>query len=41
MLVVWILTWILQSVGVAEAVTLWNWFGDHVLATILLILFLG
>lgn len=41
MLLVWVLTWILQSQGVADAITLWHWFGAHELATILLILFLG
>lgn len=41
MLIIWVLTWILQTLNIPEAVQLWHWFGDHVLATILLILFLG
>jgi hypothetical protein len=41
MVVVWILTYILQSQGVADAVTLWHWFGQHELLTILLLIFLG
>jgi hypothetical protein len=41
MFLVWVLTWILQSLNVPDAVTLWHWFGAHELLTILLILFLG
>lgn len=41
MLLVWVLTWILQGQGVTDAIALWHWFGNHELATILLILFLG
>lgn len=41
MLVVWVVTAILQSMDVPVAVQLWDWFGRHVLLTILLILFLA
>lgn len=41
MLLVYILTWILQGQGVADAVTLWHWFGQHELLTILMLIFLA
>jgi hypothetical protein len=41
MLLVWILTWILQSLAFEPAVMLWHWFGDNVLLTILMLLFLA
>ena len=39
MLLVWVLTLILSSCGYEPAVLLATWFGEHVLGTILLILF--
>lgn len=39
MLLIWILTGILHACGFPAAVLLWHWFGAHVLATVLLILF--
>jgi hypothetical protein len=41
MILVWILTDILQSQHVDWAVQLWHWFGDNVLLTILMLLFLA
>lgn len=41
MLVVWVLTWILEGLGNPTAISLWHWFGQHVILTILMILFLG
>jgi len=41
MVLVLILTWILKGLGVHDAVLLWHWFGSHVLATVLMVLFLA
>jgi hypothetical protein len=41
MILVWILTDILQSTGWEPAIGLWHWFGDNVLLTVLLLIFLG
>ncbi len=41
MFLVWVLTWILQQCHVDVAVQLWHWFGEHVLLTVLMILFLA
>lgn len=41
MVLVWILTAILQSQHVDIAVQLWHWFGQHVILTILMLLFLA
>lgn len=39
MLLVWILTGILDSLHFEPAVQLWHWFGENVLATVLLLIF--
>lgn len=41
MFLIWILTAILQSAGVSDAILLWHWFGQHVFLTVLMIIFLG
>ncbi len=41
MIVVWILTAIMQSLHWLPAVELWHWFGEHVIITILMIVFLA
>lgn len=41
MLLVWILTYILQSLGVHDALLLWHWYGQHPVLTVLMILFLA
>lgn len=41
MLLVWVLTAILQSIGLPLAVSLWAWFGLHPFVTIFLILILA
>jgi hypothetical protein len=40
MLIIWLLTCILANSGVPIAMTLWNWFGLHPFATILMIILL-
>lgn len=39
MIIVWILTDILQSIGVEPAIQLWHWFGDNWFLTLLLLIF--
>lgn len=39
MFFVWVLTLILASVGIHDAILLANWFGEHTVLTILLLLF--
>lgn len=41
MLPIFIIVWILESMGNADAVALWHWFGAHLIITILLLLFLA
>lgn len=41
MLVIWALTWILQGIGNDTAISLWHWFGQHTMATILMCIFMG
>jgi hypothetical protein len=41
MLLVWIITGILASLHVADAVALWAWFGAHWFLTLLMLLFLA
>jgi hypothetical protein len=41
MILVFILTWILESMGNPTALDLWHWFGHHILLTILLLVVLG
>lgn len=41
MVLVYVLTAILQSLHIPEAVLLWHWFGSHVLLTILMLIFLA
>lgn len=41
MILVFILTWILQSTGEPDAIALWHWFGSHILLTLILLIFLG
>lgn len=41
MIVVFILTAILQSLHVLVATQLWHWFGQHVVLTILMLIFLA
>ncbi len=41
MLLVWIATWILESVGNQTAVDVWHWYGHHPIITLLLILFIA
>lgn len=41
MILVYILTAILQSLNVEIAVQLWQWFGQHIFLTILMLLFLA
>lgn len=41
MILIWVLTAILQSLGNPTAISLWHWFGNHVLLTILMFIFLG
>lgn len=41
MIAIWLATLILAGAGVAPALELATWFGQHVLATILLLLVLG
>lgn len=41
MVLVWILTWILSTLNFEPAVMLWHWFGENVLLTILMLLFLA
>jgi hypothetical protein len=41
MIVVWFLTWIMSSLNWQPAVDLWHWFGQNVLLTILMLVFLG
>lgn len=40
MLLVFLLTWILESQNYEPAVLLWHWFGEHVILTILMLIFL-
>ena len=41
MLPVFIVTWILESLGNPTAIQLWHWFGSHLLLTILMLIFLA
>lgn len=41
MFLVWLLTGILASLHVVDAMLLWHWFGHHLVLTILMIFFLG
>ena len=41
MFVVFILTWILESLGNPTAIELWHWFGDNLFLTIILLLVFG
>lgn len=41
MILVWILTWILDSQHFEPAVLLWHWFGDNWLLTIFMLIFLA
>lgn len=41
MILVFVLTAILQSLDVQAAVQLWQWFGEHALLTILMLIFLA
>lgn len=41
MILVWLLTAILQSLAFEPAVLLWHWFGDNVLLTVLMLIFLA
>ena len=41
MFLVWILTWILDSLNFEPAVMLWHWFGDNALLTVLMLIFLA
>jgi hypothetical protein len=41
MILVLILTYILQSMGVPEAVQLWQWFMDNIVITIILVVLLA
>ena len=41
MILVWILTAIMQSLNFQPAVDLWTWFGQNVLLTIIMLIFLA
>lgn len=41
MVLVYFLTMILQSMSYEPAVLLWHWFGENVLLTILMLIFLA
>lgn len=41
MILVWFLTMILDSLHFEPAMQLWHWFGENVLLTILMLIFLA
>lgn len=41
MIAIFLFTWLLVAFHVAAAYPVWNWFGQHVILTILLLIFLA
>jgi hypothetical protein len=40
-ILVWLLTWILNDLGVEPAMLLWQWFGENWFITLLMLIFLA